>query len=626
VIRRAFSVIFAFFTLTTSYLLLATNVLADGEFATSYNVHYDVDSSGGTQVVEGITLKNLTDRFYASSFSLTIGATNVTEVSAIDSQGPMPVTVTKEGNKTKIDVKFNQQISGMGKEYPWTLKFKSSDFAEEQGKIWQVSVPRIAETPGLENYSLTLSVPVSFGDPTSIIPPPQKQTESAGKLNLYFSKNQLEDSGILANFGTDQVFSYKLTFNIVNDGVVPSLIKLPLPANTEYQDVLINNITPKPENVILDKDGNYIGYFKVPQKQKSQVVVEGLAKLRTNNSRKDQKLTPEQISEYTSSEKYWDKDTPQIKDKLKEIFKEGEPKTNTEKARLINNYVVNTLTYDNEKLKRADFERLGALTVLANPTNAMCSEFTDLFISLARAAGIPSRMKEGFAYSSNNEIRPVSFEGTVLHAWPEYYDENKGWVMIDPTWQNTTGGVDYFSKFDLNHFVFDTRGFFSEEPTTADQAIVEFSDAEFTPNPKLDVGINTPSEIFAGLPFKTRLRFSNQGNYLENQVTFKIGAAKLQLKGLTESTTPSLPPFGFVEYSYDTKTNSLWESFGDAIIVDYKDPQTGMEKQMAKSVWVKSFFSYNNFTFVTVAVVGGIGLFYLGILVWHFKKTWKKPQ
>jgi len=52
-------------------------------------------------------------------------------------------------------------------------------------------------------------------------------------------------------------------------------------------------------------------------------------------------------------------------------------------------------------------------------------EFTDLFIALSRAAGIPAREINGFAYTDDIRLRPLDLVTDMLHAWPEYYDEEK---------------------------------------------------------------------------------------------------------------------------------------------------------------------------------------------------------
>src|SRR5258707_13577173 len=92
-------------------------------------------------------------------------------------------------------------------------------------------------------------------------------------------------------------------------------------------------------------------------------------------------------------------------------------------------------------------------------------EFTDLFIAMARAAGIRAREINGYAYTENKDSEPLSLVADVLHSWPEYWDKyNKEWILVDPTWGNTTHGIDFFHKLDLRHFTFVIHGVNSEFP------------------------------------------------------------------------------------------------------------------------------------------------------------------
>ncbi len=50
-----------------------------------------------------------------------------------------------------------------------------------------------------------------------------------------------------------------------------------------------------------------------------------------------------------------------------------------------------------------------------------CWDFADCFVTLARAAGVPSREVAGWLYGSGG------------HVWTEFYQEGKGWQQVDPT-------------------------------------------------------------------------------------------------------------------------------------------------------------------------------------------------
>ncbi len=64
--------------------------------------------------------------------------------------------------------------------------------------------------------------------------------------------------------------------------------------------------------------------------------------------------------------------------------------------------------------------RWGALKVFEQKFGH-CWDFSDCFITLARAAGVPSRQVAGWLYGSSG------------HVWAEFYREGQGWQQVDPT-------------------------------------------------------------------------------------------------------------------------------------------------------------------------------------------------
>ncbi len=58
-----------------------------------------------------------------------------------------------------------------------------------------------------------------------------------------------------------------------------------------------------------------------------------------------------------------------------------------------------------------------------------CNEHTSLYVALARAQGIPTRITAGLVWSER-----IGGGGFYYHAWPEvWFGEETGWVPVDPT-------------------------------------------------------------------------------------------------------------------------------------------------------------------------------------------------
>ncbi|MCR4305936.1 MAG: transglutaminase-like domain-containing protein, partial [Candidatus Daviesbacteria bacterium] len=506
--------------------------------------------------------------------------------------------------------------------------FKSKDFAEKVGKVWEVRVPKISSSASLESYNLTLAVPRSFGPPSLISPTPKTQTTSESKLFFTFDKKMLESSGVSANFGTHQLFDFDLSYHLQNNNLTSALTNIALPPDTAYQDVIYQRIEPKPINVTIDNDGNYLAWYRLNRGQKIDVQVIGSAKLYTSSKVKNPSLDMALRKKYTESNKYWEKDNPQIVAKLAEITDSSEADS-TDKARLIFQFVVDFLKYDSGRLED-NIERLGAVTALNNPESAVCMEFTDLFIALSRAAGIPSRELNGFAYTLNTSLRPLSLTRDILHAWPEYWDERRGWVMVDPTWGNTTGGVDYFSKLDLNHFVFVTKGSSSMEPVPAGSykylnqdskdVKVALSEIDFLGKPQIDVRIEASDTLLAGFPGSITVRVTNSGNALFPSAPLVINTGKIVLLDIKNQDLGPIPAFGNAEFKFNIRTKSLLDSFDEEIIVS-----VGGQKY-TKDIKIKPFFVFQTIPLMMGGVIALMVLVYLAVLGGHFFRKRKHSK
>jgi len=553
---------------TTYFLLPNPSVYAASEFSTSYDIEYTVDAKGLTNTRQQITLKNIYENVYATQYSIIIGSTNITEVTASDNFGEIQPEIKTEANSTKINLNFDKHIIGKDKERNVTVNYKTPDFATVKGKVLEVGFPLLQNSEVMENYKVTIFIPNSFGNATQIIPEPDSENKNYTYSTYIFTKDELSDQdSISATFGTYQIYRFTLTYNLENPNTVRGRTEIALPADTNYQQVIYNSIEPRPEQVNIDEDGNWLAQYVIDPKAKLLVKAIGNIKLSYFPIPEfESKLTNEQILKYTQADQYWETDSEIIKAKARELVS----------AKQIYDYLVGNFTYNYQRLD-TQTQRFGALESLKNPQQAICMEFTDTFIALARAAGIPAREHNGYAYTENDKLRPLSLNQDILHAWPEYYDSNrKQWIQIDPTWGNTTGGLNFFDKFDLDHISFVRHGVDSSYPITAGSykfkdsitRDVEISfDEEFIMHNSLELVGNFPQYSFTGIPVTGFVLAKNTGLGALYNIPLRIQFINQGAAAYTQDKViPAVPPYGF--YQQDVQYKSDWKSRGGKYIVE----------------------------------------------------------
>jgi transglutaminase-like putative cysteine protease len=118
-----------------------------------------------------------------------------------------------------------------------------------------------------------------------------------------------------------------------------------------------------------------------------------------------------------------------------------------EKAHALYDYVFQTVRYDKSG---TGWGRGDALWV-CDARHGNCTDFHSLFISLARAEGIPARFEIGFPV-------PGGTEGTIAgyHCWAEFFVTGWGWVPVDisEAWKDPKKHDYFFGSLDANRVQF----------------------------------------------------------------------------------------------------------------------------------------------------------------------------
>ncbi len=445
--------LFIFLGIITTSNIFAQENETQESFNTEIETTYTVDRNGITQVSHHIRITNKTPTIYLKQYALKTSYYGLEEIVVKSGNKEIQANTVSNNSGTNIGITFEDDIVGQGKTRDFYIEYRNSDLATVAGNVLEVHIPQLGNNKSFNSNKTILVTPAYFALPVRVTPEPVSSDFIQTQVKTEFIRPN--GDSISAIFGTEQNYKMILRYHLENPSSSPAIAQIALPPDTQFQKLHYHSLDPLPNEIKKDIDGNWIATYKIPASSVTVVYLtaEALVTLEPNETPISQ---PTAI--HTQSDQYWESNNSLIVEKAQQFST----------PQKIYDHVVNSLSYSRKELTLESLERYGAVGAFENPEDAVCQEFADAYIAIARAAQIPTRRLVGYAHTENSLLRPLSFAGDILHAWPEYYDRNKNkWISIDPTWGNTTGGIDYFNQFDLNHIVFTINGNSSSLPNPA---------------------------------------------------------------------------------------------------------------------------------------------------------------
>ncbi len=459
------------------------------EFSTTFDSLYTISQSGVTQVTHKIILKNKLAHIYATQYTLVVSGENLNKLVVSDETGSLLPSLEVHNGTTNIHLTIDRPAIGKDQTKTLSIGYESSDIAENIGSTMTINIPRLSQGNEADSYTRTVKVD-SLTPPTLIYPSPTRTELSDNSTTYVFVGSP--SSALTLLFGESVTYKLNLKYQLKNKELKSIDSELALPPDTPYQRVLLHQITPPPSNIRIDKDGNWLARYFLKTQEKLLVETELYVTVYPKPSLYD----PSSHSPFLENHsKYWDTENSTVQTLSQQL------KTPLN----IYTYLTNNFSYNFGKSTQGT-TRLGATQALASPTSVVCTEFTDAFVALSRALNIPSREINGYAYTTNTALRPLAQETDILHAWPEFYDSaNNSWIQVDPTWGNTTGGIDYFHQLDFSHITFVRHGLEPTYPLPAgvykdslDQKYIQVEVASDFPPPIISAKIKDGQVINTG--------------------------------------------------------------------------------------------------------------------------------
>ena len=526
--KKLFFLILSFYLLITSFFLIKNNVYASSSpFSVHYNILYNIAKDGTANVSYNINLTNLSANTYASSYTIDLTSTDITNLSVINdaSCNSLPFTQNKGKTSTRITTTFPNTVYGFGTSQNWTINFTTNQISKRQGKLMDIVIPGFQQKGIITKVDTTIETPKSLGGINFVSNPITSISSNANdNIFTFNTADSYTNQGILLIIGNYQLYSFKFHYKLENTNLFGNeSFKIVIPADFSTQEVIFSKISPTPTNVYIDQNGNYIIEYVLPPKKTLTALINGKSKvfptyniLSSPSIRKP--LSPNQVKVYTSAQPYWQVASPFIHNLAEKII--AGDTTTLAKAQSIQNYVAGHLTYNTKAILDSSRQRLGAIKALEEPTNAICQEYTDVFIALARSVGIPSRMLAGYGDPPDVNVNPLP--PNILHAWVQFYDPSFGWVNADPTWQSTSGGFNFFGNVGSDHFILARYGTssvnppliltFVKEKNPQNNINIQAINSGFNPNPTFSIHVLNYKNLISGFQNNLKVYIENSGN------------------------------------------------------------------------------------------------------------------
>ena len=578
------------------FLLFPAISLA-ADFKSDYKVEYTIEQTDNTiktKVAFKVAITNLKSDVYVKKFALIFPKPFlISNLKANDDKTEVAPIVTETDDKINLELEFSDPKTGRDTTNNFYLNFYQVGLFQQSGNIWEVILPTMQDKEQ-STYQAIVNLPAGTDKKISIAKP--KPDLNNGSQMVW---NNPSTRTIYAVFGDRQYYQTDLIYHLRNPRLTPVYTDVAFPPDTLYQKIYVNSIDPQPASVFIDEDGNYLGRYYLNPKETKAINFSGVIEL-FSQPREEMKpilrSTIIQQKKYLLNEsKYWKLDNP-----------EDFPKIKTPEE--VYSYVTSNLTYDFSKLK-TDNERLGAAKALLFPDRAVCIEFSDLFVALAREKGILAREVQGYGFSQDSRLRPLSLTSDILHSWPEYYDQkNELWMAVDPTWENTSG-IDYYSSLDLNHVAFAIHGKRPDYPAAAgmykleDTQDILIKPIKTKPDDRIAIVLDSialAEKINDSNNYTLKFKLRNNSNIFVNNIEYRIEADGLTLNPSTAKFL-TMPPFETkdIEIKYQARNKNIQSVSSLKIFLNDKEMYTA-------SVKITPYY-------YEIALVGALVL--LGVLV-----------
>jgi hypothetical protein len=378
-------------------------------------VRYTIDTKGVQTASVIISIKNKGSLpAVINSYSIFIPFSQISNIKVGNKSINVPFSTYTTTSGKRITVRFNNKVVDSKSSYQFTISFNTKFDLDSNWGYLKLPI----KFGDLNINKIIVTYPEKNPKPAYISETNSKVTTASGN-NVITITNQMNPY-LSILFGVKPTYSFKLKKNYINYASTNEIYDLILPSSIDEQNFVIEGVTPTPEYIKSDNDGNIILGFKVEAQKQINININGYIVKDTRIKTHIDRVTDDDIGYWTLADS---KEIARVKAYISSHKYEKDIPTG------LTHYIIDN--FEIEKLNSTSLENVlrGGINVAINrKSNAIVEDFADCLIAYLRYYGFQARMVIGYIPSSS-----IYSQTGFFSSWVEYYDKSKAeWVLLDP--------------------------------------------------------------------------------------------------------------------------------------------------------------------------------------------------
>lgn len=493
----------------------STYAVEQAQVATSFSSNIEVNPENTAHFTIAISFQNVgEDPTILTGYDLVIGDVLPLAVEAKSGVTLLETSVLERAG-TVIQIDLADTVLRADTAIDVSVTYSVDDFMAIRGGTYDAELPIFQQTDTSQGESVTFSYPQSFGEVNYSTAQFERRSDNGYTILAFNDLSTV--TRLFVSVGNTKYYSVAFERGLVNDAEGYVKQEILIPPEYSSQRFAVTSISPSPDSSRYLPDGNYLLTYSVRGNDTLYVRVQGViaVDLPAEQNTTATPLTQEEKDTYLDTESAWWNITDTSL--LADISVVSELETLDEKIDRLYQYTKDELILSEgfRELHGTEF-RKGAEIALKTYKNASVEDYADVFVALARYAGIPARVVAGYVY-------PYSIEETSLgmfHVWPQYWADDTGWISVDPAYE-MYAGLPCLEYVGLNRVVvvsmYDAEIYGTFQETSTEYAL---TDEVVELESQLTAEIEFPSNIKAGTPAEGFLTIRNEGNSIIKNLNY----------------------------------------------------------------------------------------------------------